>query len=170
MANIIFIHGLESTGHGFKANFFRNILPECLTPDFEPFNADLSFDFLLKKRMSQLIPILKKQNSWKIIGSSFGGLMGTLYSLQYPNKVELLILLAPLLAVPEVNPDKFRPIDFPVIIFHGKNDKIVSTKDSRNRAKLLFKNLQYNVVDDDHMLQSTVTKINWKEIIYKLIR
>jgi pimeloyl-ACP methyl ester carboxylesterase len=165
MANIIFIHGLESTGHGFKAQFFRNNLPECVTPDFEPFNTKLSFDVLLKNRMSQLITILKEQNSWNIIGSSFGGLMGAFYTLQYPNKVELLILLAPLLAVPELNPDKFRPIDIPVIIFHGKNDKIVSMRDSRNRATLLFKNLQYNVVEDDHMLQSTVTKINWKEII-----
>jgi len=165
MANIIFIHGLESTGQGFKAQFFRNIFPGCITPDFEPFNAELSFDILLKKRMSQLITFLDEEKEWKIIGSSFGGLMGALYTLKYPNKVELLILLAPLLAVTALNPDKFRSIDIPVIIFHGKNDNIVPMKDSRNRAKKLFKNLQFNVVDDDHMLHSTVTEINWKEII-----
>jgi len=165
MANIIFIHGLESSGHGFKAQFFRKIFPGCITPDFEPFNNEISFSLLLKKRMSQLITILDTKNSWKIIGSSFGSYMAELYALRYPNKVELLILLAPLLAIPELNPDKYKTIDIPVIIFHGKNDEIVSMKDSRNRAKKLFKNLQFNVVDDDHLLHSTIAKINWKEII-----
>ena len=31
---IIFIHGYESSGHGFKGNFLRTIFPNIITPDF----------------------------------------------------------------------------------------------------------------------------------------
>ena len=34
MPNVIFVHGLISSGRGFKGNFFRKILPSCLTPVF----------------------------------------------------------------------------------------------------------------------------------------
>ena len=37
MQNIIFIHGLESSGDGFKGNLLRKELPGCLTPNFTPY-------------------------------------------------------------------------------------------------------------------------------------
>ena len=145
MPNIIFIHGLESSGQGF-------------TPD-------ISYKALLRERMAQLYTILDRKEPWILIGSSFGGLMGVTYTCQFPKKVSRLILLAPVLSTPDLNPKKLQPIDIPVIVFHGKNDQIVPLKPSRSRAKKLFTNLAYNVVDDDHMLHQTVKAIDWHDLI-----
>ena len=167
MPNIIFIHGLESSGQGFKGRLFRKVLPGCLTPDFKKYSEKTLYSNLLEDRMAQLVSILKEKKSWVIIGSSFGGLMGAFYTCQFPEKVVRLILLAPALANPKLNLVNFSPVDVPVVIFHGKNDKIVPIKSTRNRAKQLFTNLTYNIVDDDHMLRSTVKKIDWQKIINK---
>lgn len=163
--NSIFIHGLESSGHGFKGNFFRDHIPGILTPDLEPFNPELSYPELLKIRMEQLHEILTNKGKWNIIGSSFGGLMGAIYSLNNPHMVRKLILLAPMLAVPELNPDKYNAIDIPVLVFHGKHDNVISIKPTKERAEALFLNLTYNIVDDDHMLHPTTESINWKGLL-----
>ncbi|MBD3215985.1 MAG: hypothetical protein GF311_25460 [Candidatus Lokiarchaeota archaeon] len=165
MSNVIFIHGLESSGHGFKGNLFRERIPGCFTPDLKEYSPQIPYQELLKERMTQLNEILETKNEWKIIASSFGGLMAALFTLQHPNKVDLLILLAPLLAVPELNPSKFDKIDIPVIVYHGKNDGVISIKPTKKRANKLFTNLSYNLVDDDHMLHPTVENLNWKELL-----
>jgi len=165
MQNIIFIHGLESSGQGFKGRLFQKVLPECLTPDFEEYKRTISSKTLLKKRMVQLFTILKDKYPWIIIGSSFGALMATVYSLQNPERISKLILLAPYLSTSELNPKKYSPIDVPVIVFHGKNDRVVPINRSRTLAERFFTNLIYNIVDDDHSLHDTVINLDWKNII-----
>jgi predicted esterase len=165
MSNVIFVHGLESSGHGFKGNLFRERIPGCFTPDLKEYFPQIPYQELLKERMRQLSEILERKNKWKIIGSSFGGLMSSLYTLKHSKKVQKLILLAPLLAVPELNPSKFEKVDIPVIVYHGKNDEVISIKPTKKRANMLFKNLSYNLVDDDHMLHPTVENLNWKELL-----
>ncbi len=160
MPNIIFVHGLESSGQGYKGRFFQNVFPGCLTPDFKEYIPGISTNVLLKERMSQLISILAEKEKWVIIGSSFGGAMAALYALKFPDKVAQLILLAPALAKL-----KFPPVDIPVVIYHGKKDLIVPMKSSRFRARQIFTNLTYNIVDDDHMLHHTVEGIDWKKLI-----
>lgn len=165
MQNIIFIHGLESSGEGFKARLFKKILPGCLTPNFKKYFKTISYNNLLEIRMAQLISILKEKKSWVIIGSSFGGLIGALYTCQFPKKVDMLILLAPALAASKLDPVKFSPVHVPVVIFHGKYDEIVPIKPTLSRAKQLFTNLKYNIVDDDHLLHSTVKNIDWVKLL-----
>lgn len=165
MNNVIFVHGLESSGHGFKGNLFRERVSGCLTPDLREYDPQLSYSVLLNERMRQLRNILEKRDNWKIIGSSFGGLMASLYSLKNPLKVEKLILLAPALNVSELDPEQFDPIKIPVVVYHGKNDQIVPVKETKKRAEKLFKNLEYNIVDDDHMLHPTVESIDWDELL-----
>ncbi len=155
MANVIFIHGLESSGSGFKGRLFKNEIPGIITPDFKG---------SLDERMASLNKILEETRPWIIIGSSWGGLMSTLYTLSHPEKISLLILLAPVLHHPELNSVK-KAIDIPVIIYHGKNDDIVPLASSKKRAEILFTNLTYNTVEDDHMLHPTVEAINWLEIL-----
>lgn len=167
MRNIIFIHGLESTGKGFKGHFLKNFFPEILTPDFEPYKYNISINTLLKKRMLQLYLILNSRDDWIIIGSSFGGLMGAIYALKQPQKVKLLVLLAPYLEGNLINSSKFHPNDVPIIVFHGKNDLIASPEKSKSLSSILFSNLDYNIVDDDHYLHKTVEKINWIQLIEK---
>ena len=165
MHNIIFIHGLESSGDGFKGQLLRKELPGCLTPNFTPYNPKIPIKSLLNERMRQLISILENKTDWIIIASSFGGLMGALFTLKYPSKVSKLILLAPYLSTPAIDPEKYSPVDPPVIVFHGKLDEVVPIKRSRARAEKIFKTLIYNTVDDDHSLQKTVQALDWKEII-----
>jgi predicted alpha/beta hydrolase family esterase len=168
MRNIIFIHGLESSGKGFKGKLLKNIFPEILTPDFEPYLSNsISIKSLLKNRMLQLCTILKDKENWIIIGSSFGGLMGATYTLKQPEKVKLLILLAPFFGANLIDPSKFQPIDVPIVIFHGKNDLIASINKSKSLSNILFSNLEYHIVDDDHYLHVTVEKINWIQLIGK---
>lgn len=152
--NIIFIHGLESSGNGFKGRFFKKIFPDILTPDFQ---GDLN------ERMEKLYNILDTLNNLIIIGSSFGGLMGTIYSFNYENKVDKLILLAPALIFYDFK--EYKSLDIPVTIFHGKNDTIIPLNQTKDISEKLFKNLVFNITNDDHMLHNTVQEINWKQLI-----
>ncbi|MFX1239317.1 MAG: hypothetical protein ACFFAS_19235 [Promethearchaeota archaeon] len=152
---IIFIHGLESSGQGFKGNFFRNVFPNINTPNFYG---------PLEQRMEKLNSILLDKDHWIIIGSSFGGLMGALFTLRNPQKVDLLILLAPLLLHPKLHDIK-TSIRIPVIIFHGKRDDVVPLEPTKARAEELFINLEYNEVDDDHFLRPTTKNNPWMKIL-----
>ncbi|MDO9302873.1 MAG: alpha/beta fold hydrolase, partial [Anaerolineales bacterium] len=87
-SRIIYLHGLESTSQSGKARQFAEKFPGMVTPDFTG-----SFE----ERMTQLKPILGRKKNWIIIGSSFGGLMGTVFTSEHPNQVRKLILLAPAL-------------------------------------------------------------------------
>ena len=151
----IFIHGLESSGKGFKGRFFKEIFPEILTPDFRG---------ELFERMSELKKILKDSSDITIIGSSFGGLMGTLYTLENPLKVKKLILLAPAISFKK-ELFKNKQIIVETIIYHGKHDNIVPIEPVKKLAEVLFANLIFNETDDDHMLHKTVKKIDWKSLI-----
>ena len=165
MLNIIFIHGLTSSGSGFKGKLLKKLFPEILTPDFVPYTPEISHQALLHERMTQLKSILEKKIPWILIGSSFGGLMGALYACKHPEKISYLILLAPALLSQKLNPKKFNPISVPVTIFHGKNDSVIPLKLTRKRAEKLFHNLEYFVVDDDHMLHNTVQNIDWLSLV-----
>ncbi len=164
MKNIIFIHGLESSGKGFKGLYLKKMIPEILTPDFVKFDPKRTLDDLLNARMAQLNTILSERNLWVIIGSSFGGLMGVLYCLQNPKRVKRLILLAPYLATTLLKWDNHSPINIPVIVFHGKYDEIAKFKPSREQAYRLFTNLEFNATEDDHNLNQTVEKLNWIDL------
>jgi len=154
---IIFIHGYESSGHGFKGYFLRSIFPNMLTPDFTG---------ELLERMEQLKNVLKTEKKWIFIGSSFGGLMGTLYMMEYPDKVEKAVLMAPALVSPLIPEDfKLNKIEIPVIIFHGKNDEVVPLDPVRKFAEDYFKKCEYYLVDDDHRMHATTKSIEWKKIL-----
>ena len=165
MKNIIFIHGLESSGNGFKGTYLKNLFPNILSPNFKKYKKNMSLDSLLKDRMAHLNLILKEENSWILIGSSFGGLMATLYAINFPGKTKKLILLAPFLATPLLEVDINLSINIPTIIFHGKNDKIALYTASRKRAIQIFSHLEFNATEDHHDLNETITTLNWNKIV-----
>jgi pimeloyl-ACP methyl ester carboxylesterase len=174
-AKLIYLHGLESDSNSGKARQFREWFPGMLTPDFEG-----SFE----QRMIQLQPILEPSrrvdagNSslqetlrdvqpWTIIGSSFGGLMGTVFTCKHPTLVRKLILLAPaLLREPFGSFLDLPPASVPVTVIHGTRDDVVPLAPARDVAETLFTNLTYLVVDDDHRLHKTLHELDWKKIIY----
>lgn len=165
ISRLIYLHGLESDSNSGKARLFREWFPGMLTPDFRG-----SFE----ERMTQLEPILAGKDSWTIIGSSFGGLMGTVYTCEHPAQVRKLVLLAPaLLRDPFgsfLDPStgsgrRLQPVSVPTIIIHGTLDTVVPLEPVREVAQKFFTNLTYHIVDDDHRLQKTVTETDWKTIL-----
>jgi pimeloyl-ACP methyl ester carboxylesterase len=157
-SKLIYLHGLESDSNSGKARQFREWFPGMLTPDFEG-----SFE----QRMAQLQPILAGEKDWTIIGSSFGGLMGTVFTCKHPTQVRKLILLAPaLLRVPFGSHLDLQPVSNPVTVIHGTRDDVVPLESAREVAETLFTNLTYLVVDDDHRLHKTLHELDWKKIIY----
>jgi pimeloyl-ACP methyl ester carboxylesterase len=173
-SHLIYLHGLESDSNSGKARQFREWFPGMLTPDFKG-------EF--EERMAQLQPILEasrridSENSashenlrdvlpWTIIGSSYGGLMGTVYTCKNPTQVRKLILLAPaLLREPFGSFLDLQPVSVPTIIIHGTQDDIVPLEPAREVAQTLFTNLNYIVVDDGHRLHKTLHELDWKKIL-----
>jgi hypothetical protein len=154
---IIYLHGLESTSQSGKARQFAEKFPGMVTPDFTG-----SFE----ERMKQLKPILGRKKNWTIIGSSFGGLMGTVFTCEHPTQVRKLILLAPaLLRDPFGAYLNLEPVFVPTIIIHGTADDVVPLEPVRELAEKIFTDLKYIVVDDGHRLQKAFGELNWEEIL-----
>jgi len=156
-SRIIYLHGLESSSQSGKARQFAAKFPGMVTPDFTG---------SLDERMTQLIPILADKTGWTIIGSSFGGLMGTVFTCKHPTQVRKLILLAPaLLREHFASHLDLEPVSVPTVIVHGTEDDIVPLEPVRALAERLFTNLKHIVVDDGHRLQKVFGELNWEEII-----
>ena len=153
---MIFIHGLEGTSQGEKAQLLRSIFPAILTPDFTG---------ALEARLENLRSVLGVEKGWRMIGSSFGGLMAAIFACQRSEQVEQLILLAPALLWPDFAASPPAPVDVPAIIYHGTQDTIVPLQPTRELAKKVFRNLDFRTVDDDHGLYKTVHAIDWKALV-----
>lgn len=156
-SKIIYLHGLESTSQSGKARQFAELFPGMITPDFTG-----SFE----ERMKQLQPILGRKKNWIIIGSSFGGLMGTVFTCKHPAQVKKLILLAPaLLREQFASYLDLEPVSVPTVIIHGMLDDVVPMEPVRAIADKLFTNMQHIVVDDGHRLHKAFEEIDWNEIL-----
>lgn len=153
---LIFIHGLVSSGQGFKATMLRGLFPDIITPDFRG---------SLEERMAQLVPILAAQPDWVIIGSSMGGLMGAFFTCQHPQQVRKLILLAPALIWPDFANGPPAPISVPTTVYHGREDTVVPLEPVRALCEQVFINLAFYAVEDDHRLHKTVQAIDWPSLV-----
>jgi pimeloyl-ACP methyl ester carboxylesterase len=152
----LFIHGLEGTSRGFKAVLLRSRFPDLLTPDFTG---------PLEERMAALEPLLAASpQPWTLIGSSFGGLMATLFTCAHPERVRQLVLLAPALHLPEVEAH-VRPVDVPTVLIHGTRDEVVPLEPVRRLAARIFRHLELRVVDDVHALKATTETLDWRALL-----
>ena len=115
--------------------------------------------------MAQLDPILRDEKDWTIIGSSFGGLMGGVFTCNHPDQVRKLILLAPALMLPEFTSKIFPKIDVPTVLVHGMQDEVVLPEPVRMIAQDVFTNLRYIAVEDGHRLHEAFEELNWEEIL-----
>lgn len=154
---LIYIHGSESDSNSGKARQFREWFPGMLTPDFTG-----SFD----ERMRQLTSILSDKTDWTLIGSSYGGLMGTVFTLDHPTQVRKLVLLAPALMLDPIaslaNP---KPVSVPTTVVHGTLDTVVPLEPVRQIVQKLFPNVKYYVVEDDHRLHKSAHELDWNSIL-----
>lgn len=152
----VFIHGLESSSQGTKGVFFRTRYPDMIIEDFIG-----SF----KERMDRLHDILFHKENLIIVGSSYGGLMATVYAAKNEAKTKKLILLAPALNANEFTSYTHMKIPLPVIIYHGSQDDVVPPAAVREIAKKVFINLHYHLVDDDHSLHHTFSTMDWDTLL-----
>jgi pimeloyl-ACP methyl ester carboxylesterase len=153
---LIYLHGLFADSHGFKASLLRNHFPQIITPDFSG---------SLEERMDLLVRILGDTSGWRIVGSSFGGLMGALFTLQHPRQVEKLVLFSPALIWPDFANARFEPVSVPVVIYHGTHDELVPIEAVRPLAERAFQNLVFHSVDDDHGMHQTVQALDWRSLL-----
>ena len=156
MIHRIFIHGLESSNRGTKAVFFRDKYPDMILPTFEG---------PLQTRMEKLKRILLGKSEIRIVGSSFGGLMGTLYAMENEAHVKQMILLAPAIHMIEFTPGKRKKVTLPVSIYHGTADTVIPLSKVQRVATEFFTDLSFNVVDDDHYLHKTFKTLDWDTLL-----
>ena len=152
----IFIHGLESNNQGTKAIYFREKFPGMLTPNFPG---------PLDERMARLQAILSGKSDILMVGSSFGGLMASIFAMENEPSVSKLILLAPAINLMEFTSYRQRKILMPVHIYHGRQDEVIPISDVEEVAKQVFSNLTFNTVDDDHYLHKIFKTIDWDSLL-----
>jgi pimeloyl-ACP methyl ester carboxylesterase len=156
METKIFIHGLESSNQGTKAVFFRENFPDMIIPNFPGG---------LQERMEKLDHVLADKSGLRLVGSSFGGLMASIFAMENEPRVDRLILLAPAINLMEFADYRLRRISVPVWIYHGTQDEVIPLKDVEKAAKQSFEDLSFHVVDDDHFLHRTFQTIDWQSLL-----
>ena len=156
MSVTIFLHGLESSSRGTKGRFFRERYPEMLLPDFKG---------SLPERMEKLNRLLSGRSGIRIVGSSFGGLMGALFAMENEALVDRLILLAPAINLVQFTEYKDRKVSVTGRLYHGKNDEVIPLEEVKKVAKRSFPNLSFHEVDDDHFLHKTFPAIDWDDLL-----
>jgi pimeloyl-ACP methyl ester carboxylesterase len=152
----MFIHGLESNNQGTKAVYFRKNFPDMLTPNF-PGSLD--------ERMADLRALLSGESDIILVGSSFGGLMASIFVMENEPRVKRLVLLAPAVNLMEFSPYRNRKIQVPVHIYHGRQDEVIPLEDVQTVARQVFSDLTFHSVDDDHYLHKTFEKIDWDTLL-----
>ena len=155
----VFIHGLESSSMGTKGVFFRDKYPDMIIADFVG---------TFKDRMEKLNNILSGKAPLILVGSSYGGLMTAVYAFNNEKRIKKLILLAPALDIYEFKPYLSRTLLLPVVIYHGRDDDVVSPSSVQDIARTAFANLEYHLVDDDHSLHRTFSLMNWDDLLETL--
>ncbi|MFH1350290.1 MAG: YqiA/YcfP family alpha/beta fold hydrolase [Pseudomonadota bacterium] len=152
----IFIHGLESSNQGTKSVFFREKFSDMLLPHFTG---------PLQQRMERLNGILSDKTGIRLVGSSFGGLMASIFAMENESRVDRLILLAPAINLMPSMDYPVRKIAVPVWIYHGKGDEVIPLTAVEDLAKKAFLNLSFHSVDDDHFLHKTFKTIDWDGLL-----
>ena len=150
-----FLHGLESSSKGTKGRWFAEHFPEMIIPDF---SGDLS------SRLQSLETVCGDVQNLILVGSSFGGLMATIFAMEHEAQCSRLILLAPALNFPEFVLPTVK-IAIPTQLIIGEHDTVTPPDRVLPLARKVFLDLDVSVGDDDHMLHKVFYELNWKEML-----
>jgi len=150
-----FLHGLDSSGKGTKGRFFSSNYPAVHCPDFQG---------NLENRLQQLSLLCGKQSELIFIGSSFGGLMATVFASLHPHLVKRLILLAPALNFPDFSLPK-EQVEAKTYLVIGKYDDVTPIDPVLDLATRTFRNLTVTEVEDDHFLHKTFQHLDWQDLL-----
>jgi len=156
MTVTVFIHGLESSNKGTKSVFFRERYPDMIIPNFA---GDL------EARMEKLEIVLSGKTNIRLVGSSFGGLMASIFAMRNESRIEKMVLLAPAINLIHFTRHIGKQVTVPVWVFHGTNDQVIPFEEVEPVATETFTDLSFNAVDDDHFLHKTFKTIDWDGIL-----
>lgn len=155
--NCYFLHGLESSSQATKGRWFHDHFPDMIVPDFVG---------SLEQRLKQLEQLCGDANDLLMIGSSFGGLMATVYASRHPLACRRLVLLAPALNYEGyVPPDE--PMQVPTLLVIGSHDTVTPPDRVVPLAQKSFTNIEIRVEDDDHMLHKVFPAMDWPLLLSK---
>ena len=152
----VFLHGLESSSKGTKGTYFRERFPDMIIPDF---TGELA------ERMATLNTVLAGKSDLVLVGSSFGGLMATLFAMEHALLVKKLILLAPAFNFMDWSQYPGRAIKTPARVYIGTHDTVTPISAVEPVARKFLKNISFHQVDDDHLLGNTFFTLPWSELL-----
>ncbi len=153
---LVFIHGLESTSRGNKAQYFRKWFPRMIIEDY---TGDL------QTRMEKLVQILEGKDNLILVGSSYGGLMAARFALDNETRIHKLILLAPALNIEGFENAVKQKIHIPTVLYHGTRDDVVDPAAVKIIAEKTFARLTYHLMDDDHPLGRIFPELPWMKLL-----
>ncbi|HQK99673.1 MAG TPA: alpha/beta fold hydrolase [Smithellaceae bacterium] len=153
---LVFIHGLESSAQGNKAQYFRGRFPDMIIEDYVgPFS----------ERMRKLEQILTGRDHLVLVGSSYGGLMAAKFALHHEERVKKLILIAPALILEGFEQACAKKLEMPVVLYHGTRDEVVDPHETQRIALQCFAHLEHHFVDDDHPLNEVFPTLDWGALL-----
>ncbi len=152
----LFIHGLEGSSQGTKGRYFAEHFPGMLTPDF---TGDLGH------RMAALAEVTAGHDDLVLVGSSFGGLMAALFTLEHPHRVRRQILLAPALNFLDAATWQGRHSTVPTMVYVGEEDTVTPAELLEPVARAVFADLVFKRLPDDHRLHHAFPALPWSELL-----
>ena len=88
--------------------------------------------------------------------------MATIYAMERQESVDRLVLLAPALNFPEFSQYKVKSIKVPTRVIIGSDDNVTPVQEVLPLARKIFVDLNYDEVDDGHMLAETFRNFDWQ--------
>ena len=151
----LFLHGLDSSIRGTKAQWFRLHFSEVRMRDYE---GDLA------QRLAQLEDQVTGLDRLVLVGSSFGGLMAACFAIRHPERCRRLVLLAPALNFNGYQAPPI-PLTVPTVLVMGEHDTVCPPDLVLPQAQATFSNLEVRIEDDDHMLHRTFPVLDWQALL-----
>ena len=151
----LFLHGLDSSIEGTKAQWFRHHFPGVRLQNY---TGDLD------ERLAQLEEQVAGLDRLILVGSSFGGLMAACFALRSPERCRRLVLLAPALNFVDFHPPA-APIAVPTLVVTGAHDTVCPPALILPLARASFADLTVRLEDDDHMLHRTFPSLDWPQLL-----
>ena len=151
----LFLHGLDSSIEGTKAQWFRRHFPGVRLQNYTG---------ELDERLAQLEAQVAGLERLVLVGSSFGGLMAACFALRSPERCRRLVLLAPALNFVDFHPPA-APIAVPTLVVTGAHDTVCPPALILPLARASFAGLEVRLEDDDHMLHRTFPSLDWPRLL-----
>jgi len=154
---ICFLHGLDSSPQGTKAQLLKSEYPDCLIPSLPPD---------IHERVRVVEPALREPTL--VIGSSLGGLTALMLAIAHPERIAALLLLAPAVGCRDeiifsldqklMLESLYVPASIPTIIIAGIRDEVIPISSIRALVQRSPDphRIQLHEVNDDHNLHQSL--------------